>query len=78
MKTATEQFAPASAREAKTLRWNTLHWVLGFTLIYFALFGIGNLLFRRVADGLLMLLVSAACLALLFRSLNRQNWSMFR
>ena len=73
-----KQFAPASARAEKTLRWNTFHWVLGFSLIYFALFGIGNLLFRRVADGLLMLLVSAACLAVLFRSLNRQNWSMFR
>ncbi len=72
------KFAPASARAEKTLRWNTLHWVLGFSLIYFALFGIGNLLFRRVADGLLMLIVSAACLAMLFRSLNRQNWSMFR
>lgn len=73
-----KQFAPASALAEKTLRWNTLHWVLGFALIYFALFGIGNLLFQRVADGLLMLVCSAGCLALLFRSLNKQNWSMFR
>ncbi len=71
-------FAPASALANNTLRWNFLHWVLGFTLIYSALFGIGNLLFRRVADGLLLLVIASACLVLLFRSLNRQNWSMFR
>ena len=71
-------FAPAAARAEKTLRWNFLHWVLGFTLIYCALFGIGDLLFLRVADGLLLLVLSATCLLLLFRSLNRQNWSMFR
>ena len=72
------QFAPAEELTQKTLRWNFLHWVLGFTLIYSALFGIGNLLFRRVADGLLLIVISVACLAMLFRSLNRQNWSMFR
>ena len=68
----------AGARDEKTLRWNFVHWVLGFTLIYCALFGIGSLLFRRVADGLLLLVLASACLALLFRSLNRQNWSMFQ
>jgi SSS family solute:Na+ symporter len=73
-----KRFAPASALAENTLRWNTLHWALGFSMIYSALFGIGNLLFGRVADGLLLLVLSSACLAMLFRSLNRQNWSMFR
>ena len=72
------RFAPAEALAAHTLGWNTLHWVLGFTSVYATLFGIGNLLFHRVADGLLLLTLSAAALVALFRSLNRQNWSMFR
>lgn len=73
-----QRFAPASAIAEHTLRWNSLHWILGSAMIYCTLFGIGNLLFSRVADGLLLLVISAVCLALLFRSLNRQNWSMFR
>ena len=73
-----KRFAPVSALAEHTLRWNTLHWMLGFTMIYSSLFGIGNLLFARYADGMLLLVIAAACLALLFRSLNRQNWSMFR
>ncbi len=72
------RFAPAEALAAHTLGWNTLHWVLGFTSVYATLFGIGNLLFHRVADGLLLLTLSAAALVAMFRSLNRQNWSMFR
>lgn len=72
------RFAPASALTDHTLRWNTLHWVLGSAMVYATLFGIGNLLFGRVADGLLLLVFATACITALFRSLNRQNWSMFR
>ncbi len=72
------RFAPADALHEHTLRWNTLHWLLGSAMVYATLFGIGNLLFGRIADGLLLLLLAAACVVALFRSLNQQNWNMFR
>ncbi len=61
-----------------TLRYNFLHWVLGFTLVYAMLFGVGDLLFSRTATGLALLTLSAACLAALFYSLNRRGWSVWR
>jgi hypothetical protein len=61
-----------------TLRYNFLHWVLGFTLVYSMLFGVGDLLFSRTAAGLALLTLSAACLAALFYSLNRRGWSVWR
>jgi hypothetical protein len=61
-----------------TLRFNFLHWVLGFTLVYAMLFGVGDLLFARTAPGLALLTLSAACLATLFYSLNRRGWSVWR
>ncbi len=73
-----QRFAPAGALAEHTLRWNTLHWVLGSAMVYSTLFGIGNLLFGRVADGLLLLILATGCITALFRSLNQQNWSMFR
>jgi SSS family solute:Na+ symporter len=61
-----------------TLRYNFLHWVLGFTLVYAMLFGVGDLLFSRTATGLALLTLSATCLAALFYSLNRRGWSVWR
>jgi hypothetical protein len=61
-----------------TLRYNFLHWVLGFTLVYSMLFGVGDLLFSRTATGFALLTLSAACLAALFYSLNRRGWSVWR
>jgi hypothetical protein len=61
-----------------SLRYNFLHWVLGFTLVYAMLFGVGDLLFSRTATGLALLTLSAACLAALFYSLNRRGWSVWR
>ena len=61
-----------------TLRYNFFHWVLGFTLVYAMLFGVGDLLFGRVAPGCGLLALSASCLAVLFYSLNRRGWSVWR
>jgi hypothetical protein len=61
-----------------TLRWNFIHWVLGFTLIYAMLFGLGDLLFGRMAAGLGLVALSAACLGTLFWSLNRRGWSVWK
>jgi hypothetical protein len=72
------RFASPAEIARPTLRWNFVHWVLGFTLIYATLFGVGNLLFSRATAGVLMLVYAAVALALLFWSLNRQGWGSFR
>ena len=61
-----------------TLRYNFLHWILGFTLVYAMLFGVGDLLFARIASGCALLTLSAVCLVLLFYSLNRRGLSVWR
>jgi hypothetical protein len=72
------RFASERERHEPTLRYNFLHWVLGFTLIYALLFGVGDLLFSRVAAGLALIALSAACLGILFVSLNRRGWSVWK
>jgi hypothetical protein len=42
------------------------------------LFGVGDLLFARVAHGIALLTLSASFLAILFYSLNRRGWSVWR
>jgi Na+/proline symporter len=66
------------AQRDPTLAYNFFHWVLGFTLVYAMLFGVGDLLFGRTATGASLMALSAACLALLFWSLNRRGWSVWR
>jgi hypothetical protein len=72
------RFAPEKEQHEPTLRYNFLHWVLGFTLIYSLLFGVGDLLFSRTAAGLGLIALSAACLGILFVSLNRRGWSVWK
>jgi solute:Na+ symporter, SSS family len=72
------RFAPEKDRRDPVLRYNFLHWVLGFTLIYALLFGVGDLLFSRTAAGVGLIALSAACLATLFYSLNRRGWSVWK
>jgi len=61
-----------------TLRYNFFHWVLGFTLVYAMLFGVGDLLFGRIVPGCGLLALSGSCLGVLFWSLNRRGWSVWR
>ncbi len=42
------------------------------------LFGVGDLLFARIAPGCGLLALSAACLGVLFYSMNRRGWSVWR
>jgi Na+/proline symporter len=72
------RFASSEEKARPELRWNFVHWVLGFSLIYLMLFGVGNLLFSRTGLGLGMVAASLALLGLLFWSLNRQGWGAFR
>jgi hypothetical protein len=72
------RFAQAREQGDSTLRFNFFHWILGFTLVYAMLFGVGDLLFARILHGAALLTLSAACLAILFYSLNRRGWSVWR
>jgi SSS family solute:Na+ symporter len=72
------RFAPEAARAEPTLAWNFFHWVLGFTLVYAMLFGVGDLLFGRSMEGAGLMVLSFGCLAVLFWSLNRRGWSVWR
>ena len=72
------RFAAAREQGDPTLRYNLFHWILGFTLVYAMLFGVGDLLFARIVPGCALLTLSAACLAVLFYSLNRRGWSVWR
>ena len=71
------RFAPLEERGRPELRYHFFHWILGFSLVYATLFGVGNLLFSRTALGVTMLAGAAACLALLFWSLSRRGWGAF-
>ena len=54
------RFAQAREQVDSTLRYNFFHWVLGFTLVYAMLFGVGDLLFGRIAPGCGLLALSAS------------------
>jgi solute:Na+ symporter, SSS family len=72
------RYAPVREQADSTLGYNFFHWVLGFTLVYAMLFGVGDLLFDRIGNGCGLMALSAACLAVLFWSLNRRGWSVWR
>jgi hypothetical protein len=69
---------PQNPQHDPTLRYNFFHWVLGFTLIYSMLFGLGDLLFGRLVHGCALIALSLGCLGLLFWSLNRRGWSVWK
>lgn len=60
--------------EARDLGRNLLHCLLGCTMVYAALFGVGQLCFRRVGAGTLLLLLAAACGALIYADISRRGW----
>ncbi len=67
------------SRSGEIQRWRTASstWVLGFTLVYSMLFGVGDVLFGRLGVGLGLMGFSVACFGLLFWSLNRRGWSVW-
>ncbi len=68
----------AAALTDPSLRYNFLHWILGFTLVYAMLFGVGDLLFGRTSGALGLIALSVVTFAVLFWSLNRRGWSVWR
>jgi len=72
-----KRFASIEARDDSTLGYSFFHWVLGFTLVYAMLFGVGDLLFGRMGVGAGLLTLSIGCLGVLFWSLNRRGWSVW-
>jgi solute:Na+ symporter, SSS family len=73
-----KRFASAAELAQPTLAYNFFHWVLAFVMVYAMLFGFGNLMFGHVGAGVGLLVLGALCLAILFRSLERRGWSVFR
>jgi SSS family solute:Na+ symporter len=71
------RFASPEAQGDSTLAWSFFQWVLGFTLVYSMLFGVGDLLFGRMGTGAGLLTLSLTCLGVLFWSLNRRGWSVW-
>jgi len=53
---------------------NLLCWAAGCALIYGALFGVGKLLFKEFGQGLVLIAVSIAAGAVLYRDLARRGW----
>src|SRR5450432_1761266 len=55
------RFASPEAQGDSTLAWSFFQWVLGFTLVYSMLFGVGDLLFGRIGIGVALLGLSFGC-----------------
>jgi SSS family solute:Na+ symporter len=58
--------------ETRDLGKNLLAWVLGCTMIYAALFGIGKVCLGEPAGGIVLLAMSAVCGALLYRDISQR------
>ena len=65
---------PHGALPTENLREQFLNWVLGCTLIYAALFGIGNLVFGRWSWGAALIAVAVIAFLAISRSLSRSSW----
>lgn len=72
------KFAPASAREHSAIGFTFVLWILGLALIYGVLFGTGNLLLGHVGLGVALIVLAAASAAVLFWSLEKRQWEIFR
>jgi solute:Na+ symporter, SSS family len=55
----------------RSLLRNVREWVAGCAMIYFALFGIGEICLLEPKPGILLLLLSLVCAAYVYRSLSR-------
>ena len=53
---------------------NLLSWVLGCAMVYLALFGLGHVLLGPMWQGLLLLVLSAACAFALYTNIIRSGW----
>jgi hypothetical protein len=67
------QLAP-EVPPTRDLGRNLLSWVLGCAMVYLALFGLGHVLLGPMWQGLLLLVLSAACAFALYRNIIRSGW----
>jgi solute:Na+ symporter, SSS family len=72
------RFAPLEARGQSSLAISARLWVYGFALIYCALFGTGQILLGSAALGSVLLAAAAVCGFLIFRTLDRYEWNVFK
>jgi hypothetical protein len=56
----------------RDLGQNLLAWALGCAMIYAALFGIGKVCLGEMPAGAALLVMSAACAAMLYRDISRR------
>ena len=67
------RLAPA-VPQTTDLGQNLLSWILGCAMVYLALFGLGHLLIGPLWEGLLLLVGSAICGAVLYANISRSEW----
>jgi Na+/proline symporter len=67
----------SQAHSEGTLAAQFANWVLGCVLIYSSLFGIGKLVFKEWAAGILYVLVAVGAGALISWNLSRVGWKSF-
>ena len=67
------QLAP-EVPATRDLGRNLLSWVLGCAMVYLALFGLGHVLLGPMWQGLLLLVLAAACAFALYTNILRSGW----
>jgi hypothetical protein len=70
----------ALAPEIKPVRdlgANTFDWVMGCTLVYCCMFGIGELVLQSYLTGIVLLAIAAISGYLIYWSLSRRGWTSF-
>ena len=65
----------AGGPEGGSLAPNFLNWLFGCVLVYSFLFGIGEVIFREFARGVIFIALGLAAGALIFWNLQRSDWS---
>ena len=61
-------------RPRKDGLFNLMDWLLGVAMIYAFLFGVGNVIFGRLAIGIGFLAGGLVCGSVIYRDLNRRGW----
>jgi Na+/proline symporter len=59
----------------ETLAAQFVNWILGCTMIYTTLFGLGKLIFKEWTTGAIYLVIAAVTAGLISRSLSRAEWT---
>ena len=61
-------------RPVRDLGVNTFDWIMGCTLIYCSMFGIGELVLQEWLSGFVLLVIAAVAGYLIYWSLSRRGW----